>query len=256
MRLHYDLHIHSCLSPCSDDDMTPNNIVNMALLKELDLIAISDHNTVGNVAAVMAVGAEAGLLVVPAMELCTSEEIHLLCLFPDLAAGLAVEAVLRTEDPFIRNRPDVFGAQLLMDAQDNPVGTEERMLIAASGLDVDSALKLISGAGGVVVPAHVDRDAYSMTATLGVIPAVYGLRTVEISRHAEADAVRREHPETGGLSFLVNSDAHHLWDISEPVHAFSLQERSIPAVFQAIREGKGFCIDLPPCGTMLGNAGS
>ena len=239
MRFHYDLHIHSCLSPCSDDDMTPNNIVNMALLKGLDLIAVSDHNSVGNLASVLSVGMDAGLLVVPAMELCTSEEIHLLCLFPDLEAGRVFEAGLYGQGVLPRNRPEIFGEQLLLDEEDNRVGTEERMLIAASGLDVGSALQLLAMLGGVAVPAHIDRDAYSMIATLGVIPAEYGFNTVEISRQADAAAVRAEHPETLRLQFLVNSDAHHLWDISEPVHSVELPERSISALIQAIRCGMG-----------------
>ncbi len=239
MRFHYDLHIHSCLSPCSDDDMTPNNIVNMALLKGLDLIAVSDHNTVGNLAAVQSVGKEAGLLVVPAMELCTSEEIHLLCLFPDLDAGRTFEAGLYGHGAVPQNRPEIFGEQLLMDETDNPAGIEKRMLIAASGLDVDSALRLLAQLGGVAVPAHVDRDAYSMIATLGVIPAEYGFNTVELSRQADASTVRAGHPETIPLQFLVNSDAHHLWDISEPVHSVELPEQSISALIQAIRCGTG-----------------
>ena len=42
MNIYYDFHIHSCLSPCGDDDNTPNNIVNMALIKGLNAIALSD----------------------------------------------------------------------------------------------------------------------------------------------------------------------------------------------------------------------
>ena len=239
MRFHYDLHIHSCLSPCSDDDMTPNNIVNMALLKGLDLIAVSDHNSVGNLAAVLTVATEAGLLAVPAMELCTSEEIHLLCLFPDLDAGRAFEAALYDHGAVPQNRPDIFGEQLLLDEADNLTGNEKRMLLAASGLDVGSALRLLALLGGVAVPAHVDRDAYSMIATLGVIPAEYGFGTVEISRAADAAAFRAEHPDTLPLQFLVNSDAHHLWDISEPEHSIEMPERSISALIQAIRGGTG-----------------
>ena len=49
MRIAVDLHIHSALSPCADDDMTPNNIVNMAMLKKLDAISITDHNSCDNV---------------------------------------------------------------------------------------------------------------------------------------------------------------------------------------------------------------
>lgn len=245
MTCHYDLHIHSCLSPCSDDDMTPNNIVNMAVLKGLHLIAVSDHNTVGNVASTMTAGRHAGLLVVPAMELCTAEEIHLLCLFPSLDAGLSFEASVIGSAASPLNRPDVFGTQWLLDPDDEVTGLASRMLLAASGLGVDAALRLLDELGGVAVPAHIDRDAYSMTATLGLVPPMYGFHTVEISRHADAASVRNLHPETANAGYLVNSDAHHLQDISDPVHGVLLPECAIPALVSAIREGKGF-FDVKP----------
>jgi predicted metal-dependent phosphoesterase TrpH len=238
--LHYDLHIHTCLSPCADEDMTPNNIVNMAVLKGLHVIAASDHNTVGNAASVMAAGKRAGLLVVPAMELCTAEEIHLLCLFPSLEAGKAFEAEAFPDGEDTRNRPDVFGNQWLLDEYDEMAGTEHRMLLAAARPGVDEALRLLAGHGGVAFPAHIDRDAYSMTSTLGLVPPEYGFRAVEISRHADAAAMRRLHPETENACYLVNSDAHHLWDISESGHIVLLPECSIEAVISALREGKGF----------------
>ena len=55
MKVYYDLHIHSALSPCAEVEMTPNNIVNMSLLKGLDMIAVTDHNSCGNIRAVMEV---------------------------------------------------------------------------------------------------------------------------------------------------------------------------------------------------------
>lgn len=220
--------------------MTPGNIVHMALLKELGIIAVSDHNTVGNVEAVMAFGKREGLLVVPAMELCTAEEIHLLCLLPTPEAARMLEAAVWDGLALPPNRADVFGFQWLMDGQDEVTGSDKRMLIAASMLDVEAALRVVARLGGVAVPAHIDRDAYSMTAVLGTIPPEYGFRTLEVSARADSDAVRRAHPETCGATFVVNSDAHHLWDIAEPVHAVELEACSIAALLEALRTGTGF----------------
>ncbi len=89
--LRYDFHIHSCLSPCGEEEMTPNNIVGMAQILELDAIAVADHNTAKNLPAVMALGAEAGVLVVPAIEISTAEEVHVLSLFPSLEAALEMQ---------------------------------------------------------------------------------------------------------------------------------------------------------------------
>ena len=88
MKFYYDLHIHSCLSPCADMDMTPNNIVNMAKLLGLDVIALTDHNTSLNCEAITKVAEKKGLCVLPGMELTTSEEIHAVCLFDTLDKAL------------------------------------------------------------------------------------------------------------------------------------------------------------------------
>ena len=45
MKLYYDLHLHSCLSPCGSDDMTPADLAAMCALAGLDVVALTDHNT-------------------------------------------------------------------------------------------------------------------------------------------------------------------------------------------------------------------
>ncbi|HOO13429.1 MAG TPA: PHP domain-containing protein, partial [Bacillota bacterium] len=121
MNLTLDLHIHSALSPCGDNDMTPNNIVNMALLKGLDAIAVTDHNSAENVEAVMKLGFEKGIVVVPGMEVQSKEEVHLLCYFSDLDRALGFQQ--RVYDNLEgENNPDYFGDQLIMDEMDRVVG--------------------------------------------------------------------------------------------------------------------------------------
>ena len=105
MKVRYDLHIHSCLSPCGDRDMTPNNIVNMALLAGLDMIALTDHNSCKNCPAFLRVAEQAGLVALPGMELCTAEECHVVCLFPTLDAAMAFDAMVETTLPPEENRP-------------------------------------------------------------------------------------------------------------------------------------------------------
>ena len=89
--LYYDLHIHSCLSPCGSEDMTPYNIAAMAALKGLDVIAVTDHNSCKNCPAVLAAAKEYGVLALPGMELTTSEEVHAVCLFETLDAAMAFD---------------------------------------------------------------------------------------------------------------------------------------------------------------------
>lgn len=228
----YDLHLHSCLSPCGDEDMTPNNIVGMARLKGLDIIAVADHNTVGQVASLMKVAGAEGPLIVPAMELCTAEEFHVLCYFPNLEAGLAVQEAVFDALPPQPNRPDIFGEQWLLDEQDEVTGREKRMLIAACGLDLDTVVRLVRNAGGVIVPAHIDRDSYSMLSTLGSIPEEYGFKRMELSKAISPEDWIALHPEHAAYQWLQGSDAHYLWDISEPIHAATLPELSLEALLK------------------------
>lgn len=75
-----DLHIHSsgASHDVSDAAATPANIVAEAKREGLSIIAIADHNEIGNVAAAVAEGEKEDVLVIPAVELSTPEG-HLLC---------------------------------------------------------------------------------------------------------------------------------------------------------------------------------
>ena len=117
--IYYDFHIHSALSPCGDKDMTPNNIVNMAALSGLSAIAISDHNTVGNVRAAMEVGQACGVTVLAGMEIETAEEVHILTLYPSIEAAEEAARHIYKSLPDIKNRPDIFGEQIFMDEGDD-----------------------------------------------------------------------------------------------------------------------------------------
>ena len=136
MRLNYDFHIHSCLSPCGDNDMTPNNIVGMAGILELNAIAVSDHNSALNLPAVCKLGEERGLLVVPAIEITTAEEVHVLSLFPSLESALHMGEEIYTLLPDVPNAPEIFGDKLIMDENDQVAGTVEKILINATSLSI------------------------------------------------------------------------------------------------------------------------
>ncbi len=236
MRIWVDLHIHSCLSGCAEDDMTPNNIVNMALIKGLDVIAVTDHNSARNIEAVMQVGKREGLLVVPGMELCTAEEIHLVCLFPSFESTLSFQNyVYKSLNP-IDNREDIFGAQILMDSYDNEIGRERRMLSGACKLDVETAIMSVKELGGVVIPAHVNRQSYSMLNTLGAIPTDYDFKYLECSKNCNLDLFLQEHEELKGYEFIKSSDAHFLSDISEQEIFFDIKEKSIDSILSLLRQ--------------------
>ena len=169
MSLYYDLHIHSALSPCGDEDMTPNNIVNMAYLKGLDIIAITDHNSCLNARAVMEAG-KGVVKVVPGMEVTTSEEVHTLCLFPDIESAEDMGELVRSKMSGIKNDPRIFGRQLVLNSQDEITGEEENLLVNAIDMDIYEVSAETKKRGGLFIPAHIDKSSYSVTANLGFLP--------------------------------------------------------------------------------------
>lgn len=217
MRYYYDLHIHSALSPCGDEDMTPNNIVNMAVLNGLSVIALSDHNTMGNICAIEKVAEKNNLICLPAMELESAEEIHFLCLFEDTDRALEFEKeVVKPRLPDIKNNKELFGRQLLMDENDNIVGEEDRYLINATEITADELNPLVKKYGGAVVPAHIDKQTKSLMSVFGTVGDYMGYTSLEISKNAPENYT--ENTECickRGYNFLFDSDAHYLWQINE-----------------------------------------
>lgn len=214
--IYYDFHIHSALSPCGDNDMTPNNIVNMAKIIGLDAIAVSDHNCIGNVCAAMKAGERAGIKVIPAMEVETSEEVHILTLYPDFCSAEFVARQVYEKLPDIKNRPDIFGEQILFDDEDNVTGYEEKLLISPADITINRLFDMVSEVGGMFVPAHVDRHSYSVLTNLGFIPDDIDIKWVEVSKRVEClEEYLENRKELKRYGILRNSDAHYLENISE-----------------------------------------
>lgn len=230
MNLKYDFHLHSCLSPCGDNDMTPYNLVNMAKLLGYDILALTDHNSCLNCPAALKAGEEAGITVVPGMELCTSEEIHAVCLFPDLKKALEFSDYVKSTMPPVKNDASIFGEQLIMDSTDRIIGNEEILLTAASGISIDDAVKEVSRFGGAVFPAHLDRASYSVLSVLGFMYPEMGFAAAEFTHKAYIPQYEEKHPLLKEMKKLRNSDAHYLENMVEPSVEIDLPECSAEAV--------------------------
>ncbi len=211
MKLYYDLHIHSALSPCGDVDMTPNNIVNMSIIKGLDVISVTDHNSCGNVRAVMEAAGDR-LLVIPGMEVESCEEVHVVCYFADINDAEAMWQEIKEHLPKIKNKEEIFGEQLYMDSEDNVVAKEENLLVTATDLDIFEIVELAKKYNGVAVPAHIDRSSYSVLSNLGFMPPDLNVGCIEIT---PKNRLKMEN-DYKNYKILSNSDAHYLENISEP----------------------------------------
>jgi len=235
--LYYDVHIHSCLSPCGDEDMTPQNIVQMMALAGYEVIAVADHNSTRNCQAVIEAAAGAGLLAVPAMELCTREEVHVICLLPDLATAELFTDYVYTKLPDMENRADIFGRQLHMDGLDQLLGEEGKLLISATDIGIYEVYDLVKSYGGTAIPAHVDRQSFSILSNLGFYDPAMQFPAIELTAKCDSQAFRQVHGIE--LPYIVNSDAHNLDQIPDPMRKIRLQDRSAKAVIEAIEASRG-----------------
>lgn len=235
MKLYYDLHIHSCLSPCGDNDMSPYNLVNMAKIFGYDIIALTDHNTCKNCGSAMKIGEKIGITVVPGMELCTSEEIHNVCLFPTLDKAMEFSDYIYGTLPPVKNREKIFGEQLIMDCEDGIIGKEEILLTTASSVSISELDELVKKYGGVSYPAHIDRNSYSIISSLGDFPYEVESRCFELTPKAKAEDYLEKYPATKGRLIIRSSDAHYLTNMREPEFMIDLPENSAGALIEYLK---------------------
>ena len=221
---YYDLHVHSCLSPCADNDMTPNNIAGMATLKGLQIVALTDHNSCKNCPAFFEACRRQGIIPVAGMELSTAEDIHLVCLFEELDDAMRFDAEISSHLMDIKNRPEIFGDQLVLDGDDEVKETEDKLLISATDLYIRDAIELAKSFGAHVRPAHIDRESNGIISILGDIPPEYGFDCLEFNKLENVALLKEKYPIINNALLVVSSDAHHLWDISEAENYFSLDD--------------------------------
>lgn len=212
----YDLHIHSCLSPCAEEEMTPATIAGFAALGGIDLIAIADHNSALNLPAAKKACDAYGVRLLPAIEMNTEEEIHLLCYFATVEAALAMGNLIWDKLPEIPYDENIWGRQLVMDVDDVVIGQPNKLLTAACAMDLYQAKAACEGFGGVAVPAHVDKDTTSLLSVLGFAPQDLPFEAYEVRRpeHTLQKLVQSGRLPAG-QEILTSSDAHCLADIAE-----------------------------------------
>jgi len=224
-----DLHIHSCLSPCADDDMTPANICGMAHIKGLDAIAVTDHNSARNLPYVKEAADYYGLILLPGIEVTTREEVHMLGYFPTVEAAMEAGEVFSTHLPDMPNNPKFFGNQFIRNTDDEIVGEENRMLIGATDIELADCAALIRKFGGVAVPAHINRGSNGLLVNLGIMPFEPAFPVVEVARQLPiSEKVLR------GRTVLHSSDAHQLGAIMEAEFDFPTERFSLGGLLDAL----------------------
>ena len=231
-----DLHIHSVLSPCGSLEMSPKSVMNYAKKEELDIIAITDHNSMANFSSYKSVADRYDITLLCGMEVQSSEEIHTIALFDDISKAKEFELLLYDSLLPIENDSDYFGDQVMIDEHENIIGFEKRALINSSIWSFDETLQKIFDYEGFAFPAHVDADTYSVIAQLGFIPENDNILAVGVTAKCILKDVIDSYPYLKKYALIKNSDAHYLKDIGSGFTHFFLKEPTIEQIKLACLE--------------------
>jgi len=233
-----ELHIHTVLSPCASIEMIPPLIISEAEKKHIDIIAITDHNSISNIQAVMDASQGSQVTVIPGIELQTKEEIHSLCLFDTMAQAKAFHARIEPSLPDIMNDSDFFGEQFVVDETGEFIRRENRLLISSANISISEAYIEVQRLGGLFIPAHVNRSTYGLLPVLGFVPQDIDLEIMEISKHLNPEHILKKFPQLKGYKIIQNGDAHFLNEIMG-FNEFMMEKITIDEIIKAIKDQDG-----------------
>lgn len=239
-----DLHVHTVLSPCAEVEMIPPLIVQAALEKQIDLIAITDHNASANVGAVQQAARGTRLTVLPGMEVQSREDVHLLTLFDQLDVLNAWQKEVDQALPDTLNNAEFFGEQFIVDETGEFIRSEPRLLLTSTAFSIDEIFARVHALGGIVIPAHVERISYGLFPSLGLIPDTWQVPALEISRHSTPETVAAAFPAVRKYPLIQSGDVHRL-DEFLGTTVFTLASRSLLEIRMAFKQigGREMCIE-------------
>lgn len=215
--------------------MTPANIAGMAAVKGLDLIALTDHNTSRNCAPFLKMADDYGLIALPGMELTTDEDVHVVCLFPDLYAAMDFDSFVYARMFKIGNKEHIFGAQLLYNDRDEIIGHEPNLLISNTSISFEDVFDLTEERGGIMIPAHIEKSSNSLISNLGFVPPDSRFLCAELKDLKKLPDLKKKNPYLEQCKIITNSDAHFLEHINEPENFLQVNSRSIPDILRSLK---------------------
>lgn len=229
-----DLHIHTVLSPCGSLEMSPRNIVQEALKKNLDIIGITDHNSTRQCQMVNQEAQKAGLTVYTGVEVTTKEEVHCLAFFETFDILNAFQQYIDQHMPDIMNDTDLFGYQIVVDESENIVYEEPKLLISAISQGIDQVEAEVHRLEGIFIPAHVNRPRFGLVGQLGFVPPDLKADAFELSKHISTEAFLEKFSYLKGRTFVRNSDAHQPELIGESFTTLKMESTAFSEFRQAI----------------------
>ena len=229
-----DMHIHTCLSPCADLEMSPRNIVHEAKKKGLDIIGICDHNSAENFPAVEKSADQEGIKVFGGIEITTREEVHVLGLFGNKRDLFFTQDAVYSSLHGI-NDEKKYGLQVVVNENDEVLDFNNKLLIGATELSIDEVVDLIHRHNGIAIAAHVDREGFSIIANLGFIPEDLPLDALEITDPSKRDNINIDKD----FVFITSSDAHFITDVGKRYSCFLMKEITFEEIQKCISMEQG-----------------
>ena len=229
-----DLHVHTVLSPCAEVEMIPPLIVQEALERNIDIIAITDHNASANVQAVQKAALGSPLKVLAGMEVQSREDVHLLCLFENFEILEIWQSAVDASLPDMQNNAEFFGDQFVVDENGEFIRSEPRMLLTSTDFSIDEIFERVNTLGGLVIPAHVNRSSYGLFPTLGLLSDQWPILALEISRHITPEEASITFPDLKGIPLIQSGDVHRL-DEFLGTTIFTLAEPTLAEIRMAFK---------------------
>ena len=231
-----DLHIHTCLSPCAELDMSPRGILTAAKKKEIDIIGICDHNSSENSLAVMNAAKKMNINVFPGMEVTSQEEVHVLALFDGIEDALKLQKFVYKNLPG-ENDEKAFGMQVVVNEKEEVLGFNNKLLIGATTIPLEEVIRLIHSFSGIAIASHIDRESFSIIGQLGFIPDNLELDALEISPNITFKEARKRYAYNYPLT--CSSDAHFPDDIGKSFTSFLLEDGTVAEIKKALKNEDG-----------------
>ncbi len=231
-----DLHIHTCLSPCTELDMSPRRILASAKKKEIDILGICDHNSTENSLAIMNAAKEMNIGVIPGMEVTSREEVHILALFDDIKNALKLQERIFENLPG-KNDEEAFGMQVIVNEKEEVLGFSDKLLIGATTIPLEEVIQLIHAFGGMTIASHIDRESFSIIGQLGFVPDNLELDALEISPKITFEEAKNKYPYNYPIT--CSSDAHYPDDIGKGFTSFLLEDKTVAEIKKALKSEDG-----------------
>jgi len=234
-----DLHIHTVLSPCGDLEMSPLHIIEAVLNKKIDIIGITDHNTTRHCDLMQKLGSENGIFVLSGAEVTTKEEVHCLTFFDKTESLKEFQKYLDLHLPYVKNDPNNFGYQVIVDEQENILEEVESLLIVALDQSIEQVREKVNELGGIFIPAHVNKPSNGILSQLGLLPENLNPDAIEIWCKMNKESFLKKYPEFSSYAIITSSDAHHPNQIGDRTTQMQLDHISFDEIAMALKGKDG-----------------